>query len=392
MTVDVTHAYSANGGEGRRVLATQVQGTEGTAATLDAAADVKLYDAGSRLTPKRESLSPSVVSPEQPGTITYSTGEHVMVDLTSRIFPRTITSANSADRPDPHDLFVASGAELISDATDKAHTYVWGSNQGDVLTAWEYRLNANNTKNQLLEAFDVRGNLQISGTYGKELVASFSGLGKNVDESAIRTLDENPYAAAVNSFPAAARLPLLLKGATILVYDQVGTTLYGGGSLSTPGSAGDLRAFTWNANRGTAARGGASASSGIHGAMHNHGRQTLQLKLEVNDIRLHAWQAATKALQVRIRIPQPGASGNTCTILAYGTITNVVDNEIEDNLYIATVDLALAYPIDHADGNPAIGANPFQRFTTTTNQGVPLMPSSPAVIPYGVFLMQFATA
>jgi hypothetical protein len=385
-----SHVFSANGGDGRRIFLAKVQSAEGTIDTLTAGTHEKLYEAGSVLRPMRETLSPSVVSPSNQGAAVYTTNEHLEVEITSRIIPATISSADSTDLPHPHELLLTSGWELVSDSTDKTHSYVLTANQGSVLSAKQVIINANNTANRSTHGGDIRGSVIIRAEYGKEWMIEYKGLGRNNDPAAVRAYDANPWTTVGANLPAAARLPVLAKGSTLYLYDQAGAALYAGGSLGTPGTAGELLGFTFDSVRVPVRRGGMSATSGIHGAILEQGRPTLELRLEVNANDLHYWQTLSKALQFRIKSPQQGASGNTVTLLAYGFISEVQDDEIDEGRYVATVKINCAWPADVSDGSPAIGANPLQPWTTASNQGVPLMPTT--TLPVGMALLQFATA
>lgn len=384
----VASLFTANGGDGRRIVMAKVQGAEGTIDALTPGTDEKLYDAGTMLKPIRESLSPNIVSPSYPGSRAYTTNEHVEVTVKSRVFGTAIVSADSTDYWHPHELLIASGWELTSDSTDKTHTYVLTANQGGVLSMQQYMLNANNTATRNIHAGDIRGNCVISARYGKEWMCDFTGLGRNNDPSTIRTYDANPWSTVGANLPSG--LPFMLRGSSIYVYDQAGAALYAGGSLSSPGTAGGLLEFTLNPGRKVIARGTGSATSGIDGALAELENVTLDLKLEVNSNDLHVWQSQSKALQFRIRTPQPGASGNTATILCYGYITEVADDSLDEGRYIASVKIKLAWPADPSDNAPTAGQNPLSPWKTATNQGVPLMPTS--TLPVGIAVIQFATA
>jgi hypothetical protein len=385
-----THLFTANGGDGRRIFLAKVQGAEGTIDSLTAGTHEKLYEAGSYLKPMRETLTPDVVSPSNQGSAVWTTNEHVEVDITSRIFPTTISSADSTDVPHPSELLVTSGWELVSDSTDKTHSYVLTANQGSLLSAKVVKINANNTATRSIHAGDIRGSVIISARYGQPWTINYKGLGRNNDPTNIRSYDANPYTTVPANLPSSDYPPLMMKGSTLYLYDQTGTALYAGGSLSTPGTAGDLLEFSFDSNRVPTARGGASATSGIHGAILEQGRPTLDLTLECNSVDLHYWHSLSKGLQFRIRSPQPQASVNTATLLTFGFITDIGDEEIDEGRYIAKVKIAVGWPADVSDNSPKIGANPLSPWTTASNQGVPLMPAT--TLPVGMALLQFATA
>lgn len=385
-----THLFTANGGDGRRIFLAKVQSIEGTIDSLTAGTHEKLYEAGSMLKPVRETLTPDVVSPSNQGSAVWTTNEHVEVEITSRIFPTTISSADSSDVPHPNELLVTAGWELVSDSTDKTHSYVLTSNQGSVLSAALVKINANNTGNRSIHAGDIRGSVIISARYGQPWTINYKGIGRNNDPTYIRSYDPNPYTTVPANLPSSDYPPLMMRGSTLYLYDQLDWLLYAGGTLDTPGTRGDLLEFSFDSNRVPVARGGASATSGIHGAILEQGRPTLDLTLECNSNDLHYWHSLSKGLQFRIKSPQPQASGNTATLLTFGFITEISDDEIDEGRYVAKVKIACGWPADVSNPLSKIGSNPLSPWTTAGAQGVPLMPAT--TLPVGMALLQFATA
>jgi len=384
-----TGLYGANGGNGRRVILAAVQTTEGTAETLDPATDYKAY-LTCAVKPAREVYERRIVSPEQHGYPSENIDERVDLEVVAEIVPQTIGPADDTDRPFPHEMLVSSGWNLTSEVASKTHTYVLTSDQEGLLTLGEYLINAQNTATRLTELYNARGDFELSTTDEGSLQYRWTGMGLNSTPTAPRTIDLNPWADALNNLPGATLRPLQRKGQTVRIYDQAGTTLYGGGSLASPGTAGALLSWSLKGQRNPVARKTVSATSGIQGVMLNPGGASLEMVLEVNDIDLATWCVANKMIQVRITIPQPSLSDNTATLVCWGQIVDLDDTQITDGRYVAAVTLQCVYPPDLPGNSPQAGQQPLQDWTTTTNQGVPVIPV--AGLPKGLVALQFKTA
>lgn len=382
--------YSSNQGNGRRIIRCAAQATPGTAEDLSGGGAKTLYATEFSIDPQREVIERRYISPEQHGIPSIVTGESVAVSFTSDIVLQTITSANSSDLPiNLHEALVGSGWELTSDNTDDTHTYVLTSGQGTELTFRQYMLNVDNTKHRIKQAYNVRGDLTISGDAGGLVQLQYDGVGAN-SYNLVETLEESAYAGTV-TFPSATQQPLILKNATVQIYNIDEDLLYDGGTLGSPGSDGFLKSFTLNCNRNPALRKNASASDGVSGSYLDPDRPTLDLVVEMNDLVIDQFQKNRDAFEIRLTIPQPGNNNNTMTLVCFAHLDGELSPvEVGDGIYNVTLPFLLSYPADVADNSPEAGQNPWQAWTTASNRGVPLLPTS--TLPKGICVIQCRTS
>lgn len=388
MSGTTTHIMPANGGSGRRVALAEVQGAEGTAATLTAADAQALLSFS--ITPAHTSVPRPHVSPEQPGTPPVSTRAHATVTAQSEVILRDVSAADGTDAPYCDWMLRCGGWARVADAGTKSYTYVLVTAPSEVATLAEQQLNATNSRYLTTQVQDVRGSTRISARAGEEWLIDLDGLGVLSSPSSA----SDPRAATGSAwsgtltYPTGA--PLILEGATVKVYDPASATLYGGGDLATPGTAGDLLSFTLDTLRQIAPRVGASASSAIHGALPNVGGARLEVVLEAtadNALDILALRHSAKPLFVFIRGTQRGTS-NTCTLLAWMAIEDVDDTQVADAIYTMTIAGPLLYPPDVSNNNPPAGTSPTQALGTATSYGLPLLPSG---LPRGLAVLQIAT-
>lgn len=389
MSGTVAHVLPANGGAGRRVYLREIQAAEGTAATLSDA------DYGGALsfgvTPAHTSAPRRTVSPEQPGNRPLSTLNHATFAAQVEMIPRTISSADDTDAPSCDAELRCGGWARTSDITDKTHTYALATAPSEVMTVAEVQINAGNTRYVTVQAQDVRASSVIEGRAGEEITVTLDGLGALSSPSSGSAPRPATGSAWSGTLVDPTGQPLILEGATVKVWDPAAGEMYAGGSLASPGTAGDLLSFRLDGARAIAARTGASAAQGIHGALPSSQGATLALELEANAADVFSLQAkkATNApLFFSCRVPQRGSS-NTWTLVCWFAITDLDETQISDSRYIAAITATLLYPPDVSDNSPTAGSSPTQAIGATTNYGLPLMPST--TLPKALAYMQFAT-
>jgi len=388
MSGTIAHILPANGGAGRNLALCEVQGTEGAAATLtDADAQALLAFA---VTPAHESVPRRLVSPEQPGTPPISTMAHATVTAQSEIILRDVSAANGSDAPFCDWLLRCGGWSRTADAGTKSYTYVLVTAPSEVATVAQIQINAGNTRYLTTQAQDVRGSTTISAEAGRPWLLDLSGLGVLSSPSSAsdpRSATGSAWSGTI-AYPEGA--PLVLEGTTIRLYDPASSTLYGGGSLASPGTAGDLLSFNLDTQRQVTARKGASASSGIHGALGNINGGTLEVVMEAtadNALDIYALRASGKPLYFFARATQRGTS-NTATLLCWFFPEEIDDTQVADALYTMTISGPLLYTPDVSDNSPTAGASPTQALAAATSYGLPL---APAGLPRGLAVLQIAT-
>lgn len=389
MSGTVAHVLPANGGAGRRIYLREIQAAEGTAATLSDA------DYGAALsfgvTPAHTSVPRRTVSPEQAGNRPLSTMNHAKVAAQVEIIPRTISSANDSDAPSCDAELRMGGWARTSDSTDKTHTYVLVTAPSEVGTVAEVQLNADNTRYVTVQAQDVRCSSVIEGRAGEEITVTLDGLGPLSSPSSGTAPRPATGSAWSGTLTDPTGQPMVLEGCTIKVWDPAAGEMYAGGSLASPGTAGDLLAFRLDATRAISARTGASAAQGIHGALGSPAGATLTLELEANaaDVfSLHTKKASNTPLFFSVRGTQRGTT-NTMTLVCWFAITDLDETAVSDSRYIASITASLLYPPDVSDNSPTAGSSPTQAIGAATNYGLPLMPST--TLPKGLAFLQFAT-
>jgi len=383
--------YSSNQGKGRRIIRCAAQASPGVAEDLSGGGAKTAYVTDFSIDPQREVIERRLISPEQHGIPSIITNESMSVSMTGDIILQTITSANASDLPIGgfHEALVGSGWEITSDSTDKTHTYVLTSGPGTELTFRQYMLNIDNSKHRIKQAYNVRGDLSISGNAGEVVTYQFDGVGAN-SFNAVESLVESAYSGTI-TFPSATQQPLVLKNCTVQIYNIDEDLLYDGGELGTPGVDGNFLGFTFNANRNPALRKNANASDGISGSYLDGDRPSLDLVVEMNDLIIDQFQKNRDAFEIRITIPQPGANNNTMTLVCYAHLDGELSPaEVGDGIFNVTLPFLLSYPADPSDNSPEAGTNPWAAWGTASNRGVPLLPTS--TLPNGIAVIQIRTS
>jgi hypothetical protein len=388
MSGTVAHIMPANGGAGRNVALAEIQGTEGTAATLTAADAQALL--AFAVTPAHTSVPRPHVAPEQPGSPPISTRAHATVTAQAEMIVRDVSAADGSDAPYFDWLLRCGGWGRVADAGSKSYTYVLQTAPSEVATVAQQQLNAGNTRYLTTQAQDVRGSVRISAQAGGLWLIDFAGLGVLSSPSSAsdpRSATGSAWSGTL-TYPAGA--PMVLEGCTVRLYDPASATLYGGGSLASPGTAGDLLSFSLDSLRQVAPRVGASASSAIHGALPNVGGGTLEVVMEAtadNALDILALRASGSPLYFFVRGTQRGTS-NTVTLLCWFSPQDIDDTQIADALYTMTIRGPLLWTPDVSDNSPTAGSSPTQALASATNYGLPLAPSG---LPRGLAVLQVAT-
>jgi hypothetical protein len=356
----------------RPVILLEIEVTEGTDPT-PAAANAQTYQEH-RLEIVSTAYDRRAVSPQQLGYLPLDTLAHLRETFTRVVTMRTVASADDTDAPSCDiDLRCAGWTRVSEGASADVHTYVLGSGQGETCTLYHYRNNDALTDSQRTIGLGGRGQVTLSAEAGQpwmiegERLYTLSGTARAPQGSA--------YTTAI-AFDGAA--PVVLEAASVRLYAITDTALYGGGSLGSLGVDGALHSFRLNTNRRPSPRLRANGANGVAGAQLDPDRATLELVLDVNDysrINLQTARRLGTPLEVYIQCAQRGASGNTLGLLCYGAVVEINDSDYADGVGTATVTLALLYPPDVSDNDPAPGISPTQVATTTTNRGLPVIPS-----------------
>lgn len=389
MSGTTAHILPANGGAGRTIALAEVQGAEGTAATLTAADAQALLSF--TVTPAHTSVPRRHVSPEQPGTPPISTMAHATVAAQSEMIIRDVSAADGSDAPFFDWLLRCGGWDRTADSTDKTYTYVLITAPSEVATLAQIQLNAGNTRYLTTQVQDVRGSTRISAEAGKLWLIDLEGLGVLSSPSSASDPRSATGSAWSGTITYPTQAPIVLEGCTIRLYDPATATLYGGGTLGSPGTAGDLLSFTLDTQRQVAPRVGASASSGIHGALPNVNGGTLSVVMEAtanNALNPFALRNSASPLYFLARATQRGTS-NTVTLLCWFFPETIEDTEVSDAIYTMTISGPLLYPPDVSDNSPPAGTSPTQAIGAASNYGLPLMPT--ATLPKGLAFLQIAT-
>jgi hypothetical protein len=389
MSGSVAHIMPANGGAGRTVYLREVQGAEGTAATLTAADYAPALAVA--LTPASTMVTRRTVSPEQPGNRPIDTMIHATYSAQMEVVPRTISAADGSDCPVCDPELRAGGWARTADGTDKTYTYVLQTAPSEVLTAQIVQINAGNTRYIQTAAQDVRGSATIEARAGETIKVAIEGLGPLTSPSSVTNPSPATGSAWSGTLTDPTGEPLVFEGARTYIYDPADATLYGGGSLSSPDTAGDVLYFKIDPTRAVTARTGASAAGGIHGALPNATGATITIEVELTagDVfTLQAKKVAATPLYFFARVTQRGTS-NTMTVLCWFCITALDETTVADSRFVASITGTLLYPPDVSDNSPPAGTSPTQAIGAASNYGLPLMPST--TLPKGLAFIQFAT-
>lgn len=389
MSGSVAHIMPANGGAGRTVYLREVQGAEGTAATLTAADYAPALAVA--LTPASTMVTRRTVSPEQPGNRPIDTMIHATYSAQMEVVPRTISAADGSDCPVCDPELRAGGWARTADSTDKTYTYVLQTAPSEVLSVQIVQINAGNTRYIQTAAQDVRGSTTIEARAGETIKVAIEGLGPLTSPSSVTNPSPATGSAWSGTLTDPTGDPLVFEGARTYIYDPADATLYGGGSLSSPDTAGDVLYFKIDPTRAVTARTGASAAGGIHGALPNATGATITIEVELTagDVfTLQAKKVAATPLYFYARVTQRGTS-NTMTVLCWFCITALSETEVVDSRFVASITGTLLYPPDVSDNSPAAGTSPTQAIGAASNYGLPLMPST--TLPKGLAFIQFAT-
>jgi hypothetical protein len=368
----------------RRVLLGKVEVAEGTDPTPDAT-NARTYEALT-LTLDADQYARAAVSPQQPGYLPLATAYRATEAATALVTMRAISSANDGDAPHCDLDLRTTGWTRVSENSTDTHTYVLGSGQGETMTLYHIRNN------------DVASNSQrticVGGRGGGRLMAA-AGEPWKLEVERLYQISGTPRAPQGSAYTTAinfdAEQPVCLESAQVRIYDIAAAALYAGGSLSAQGSDGQLKSFSLDFARGQTHRRRAQPSYGVAGGQLAPAQPTLELVLDVNDytrVNLQTARLTNAPLEILIQCAQRGTAANTATLLCYGAVVELNDEEIADGLYEATVTLALLYPPDVSDNSPAAGISPTQVATTDTNRGLPVIPIG---LVTGLAYLQFKT-
>jgi hypothetical protein len=368
----------------RRVIKAKIEATEGTDSSPDAS-NARTYEEHS-FTDLTDTYERKAVSPQQAGYLPLATVLRGVETFTALVTMQTITSANAADAPHVGLDLQTTGWTLVSENSSDTHTYVLGSGQGSTQTIYAIRNNDALTNSQRTIGLGGRGGGALMAEAGQpwkvegERLYQISGVARSPQGSAYTTaisLDDEQ--------------PIALESAVVRIYDIAGAALYTAGDLAAPGGDGDLHSFRLDFNRGQTHKRRARGAYGVLGGQLNPAQPTLNLVLDVNNytrVNLHTARLNNTPLEILIQCAQRGASANTATLLCYGAITEINDEELSDGVYTANITLALLYPPDVSDNSPAPGISPTQVATAGTNRGLPVIPSG---LVTGLAYLQFKT-
>jgi hypothetical protein len=368
----------------RRVILSKIEVTEGTDPT-PAAANARTYEEHS-FTDLADASDRKAVSPEQAGYLPFATVLRGVETFTALVTMQTISAADATDAPHVGLDLQTTGWTLVSENSSDTHTYVLGSGQGSTQTIYSIRNNDAKTNSQRTIGLGGRG--------GGSLMAE-AGQPWKVEGERFYQISGAPRAPQGSAYTTAISLddeqPIVLESATVRIYDIAAAELYTSGDLASPGGDGDLHSFRLDFNRGQTHKRRARGAYGVLGGQLSPAQPTLNLVLDVNDytrVNLHTARTNNAALEILIQCAQRGNSANTATLLCYGAITELTDEELADGVYTANLTLALLYPPDVSDNSPAPGISPTQVATTGTNRGLPVIPSG---LVTGLAYLQFKT-
>ena len=261
------------------------------------------------------------------------------------------------------------GHKRVIPASGKWVTWYDVGSEAEAATI-EQRDILDNGETNLVTAWAAKASSAVEMSARKPVVFTAGGLIGRIGNITTAYEDGGTYGGTVSY---AGGDPIVLRGAPCQIVDLSDDSVYGGGTLASPDYTVCLQGMTLDSARNVAPLDCVAADGGIRGARGEVTPRTGTLILEVVDVPTfnpRALQIAKQALEIRVKIPT-GVDGVYLWGVGYFYITGVSDETIAQGRLLHTLTVRFTSPEDAADGSPAAGADPGQKFTAGTNAGLP---------------------
>ena len=368
--------------EGRGYVYVEVEATYNTNPTPGEADVLYVEDFTKSYT--RDNIERTGVSRGHPGGFLSVPGAaHQTWSLSAEMCPQDIETANDSDAPNIDPVLRGCGFVRTSDSDDATHTYTLDPSNHESFTLEAYEVDSANADVVKTVMTGCRGNATLSFNPGERIMCSASG-------SAVygTAISSTGVGAATLTYPADRAM---VASGTVKLINLDDNSLYGGGSVGSPGNAVLVRSLEIDCGMSVNEHMGLSATAGV-GRVYLHGGEGPTANLVVEQVEIDDWDPWSlrddqTAIECNFTFTQPGGS-NTMQVVFYGQIVGDIDEAESDGLKTWGLTVKLRYPED-ADGVPAVGYSPSQTIKAGTNQGIGLDPAS--ALPATVLAIQFRT-
>ena len=328
-------------------------------------------------------------SPGHPqGFLSDVGARHLSFSFSCPILPREISAADDTDAPNIDAILRGSGLVRTSVAsTTDTHAYVSNPDASGSYWMEFYSLDEDNADGNKVVFPGCRSSIELSFEGGARATASVSGLAVATAAAGVAAIGAGAGAVVYQSEAA-----LIARAAVVKVVDLSDDSLYGGGSLASPGNAVLVRSLSVDLAMAPTERTGLSPLYGV-GAIKlaPAGPIVAQMVAEavaVGDFDPWALRRDRQPIEVNIKFPAPAGVTTTTTVLYYGQIVEGIDQSDDGGVRTWGLTQHTRYPEVAVGGSPAVGVAPTQVMTAGTNQGLPL---AIAGLTSGVFALIFTT-
>ena len=313
-------------------------------------------------------------SPSRQGVLSRAGKKRVEWTATTEFaMPDAFTIAT--DVPHPDTLLKAAGfrREDVSGAAYDAAFYVLQVSDHESVSFEGFTFTADGLSANVIQGRGARadfaitvnpddGRLMLGLTGGRALEAATPAQTYNNSDSQSR---------AVTYYGGEANKPFLAHSMHAEIVNLLDDTVYGGGSVGSPGNNFQVVALTINGAMAPTEQTGIAATSGVaRERLAPTGPVTASVSIEeilfgqtgaFHPLRLRDTETP---LEFRLKSSQTDISGNTndLTINFFGQIVGAARTSA-DGRVLWDLDIELRYPEDSADGSPAVGVAPTQTFT-----------------------------
>ena len=338
----------------------------------------------------RDNVERGGISPGHPGGfLSVPSVAHQTWSFNSEVRMKTITDANSADVPNIDPVMKACGFVLTSDSGTASHTYTLdpGNHSSFTLEAYEVdTLNADTVKTVMT---GCRGNATLSFNPGERIMISASGSAVYSATGMAPAISATGSGAATVTYPSDKAM--LANGTSVQLINVSDDSLYGGGSIGSPGNAVLVRSLEIDCGMAMSEQMGLSSTAGV-GRVYLHGGEGPTANMVIEQVKVGDFNPWTirdnqTVIECNFIFTQPGGS-NQMQVVFYGQIVGEIDEAENDGVRTWGLTLKMRYPEDPSDGSPAVGFEPSHPIKgDTANRGVQADVSLPA----GVLAIQFIT-
>ena len=340
-------------------------------------------------TPKQDALPRVGRTGAGPGLKAARGGSRVPFSYETELVLPTVTTAAFSDADLPTiDALMHAGGWVRRDDTAGGVIYVLADYHSQSSTFYHYSGNEAVDNANLVKMIGAVAPITWEWSAGERIKVSGEGMALGYATSGASTDVFAATGAARPSITADAGNPAVATNMVVKIIDLSDDSLYGGGTLASPGNNLLVTRAAFNPGQTTNEQlglSGVGATARIRAYRDNVA--TLELTLEVTDqdeFDPLTLEADAQALEISLKAVEGNNEG---LFLIYGVI---VDHEFSEANGIKYYDLTIEaiYP-ENSGGSPAAGLKPDQPFTAGTNQGLLLSPNTLAN--FGVAVWQFRT-